>query len=68
MKKQVHNDPTEAYFFLIKHVSEPIKIKNHIPLCTKRAKSNVDGAKRINKTIEHINEKIQSGITSFDGG
>ena len=37
-KKQVHNDPTEAYFFLIKKIYKPINIKNHIPLCTQRVK------------------------------
>ena len=28
--KQVHNEQTEAYFFLIKHINELIKTKNHV--------------------------------------
>ena len=29
-KKQVHNEPTEAYFFLIKHISKIMKIVRHV--------------------------------------
>ena len=41
-KNRVHNEPTEAYLFLIKHISKLIKIKNHVPLRTKRVKLDVD--------------------------
>ena len=47
-KKKVHNEPTEAYFFLIKQVSKLIKTKKHFWLRTKRVKSDV------NKTIGYI--------------
>ena len=39
-KKQVHNEPTAAYFFLIKHASKQIKINNYVWLRTKRVKSD----------------------------
>ena len=32
--KQVHNKPNEAYLFLVKHITEIIKIKTHVPLRT----------------------------------
>ena len=47
--KQVHNEPTEAYFFLIKKITKPIKSERHVVLYTKRVKSG------INKTFGHVN-------------
>ena len=38
--KQVHNEPTGAYFLLIKHINNLIKIERYVRLCTKRVKSD----------------------------
>ena len=59
-KKQIHNKPTEAYFFLIKHIYMLIEIKKHIWISTKRVEYDVDG------TIGHVNQKIQYIITSIN--
>ena len=56
-KKQVRNEPTEAYFFLIKQVSKRIKIKKHVWIITKRVKL------KVNKTIGHVNQTTQYGIS-----
>ena len=61
--KQVHNEPTEAYFLLINHISKLVKSKNHVRLHTKGVKSDVDETKCVNKTIRHINKTIQLRIT-----
>ena len=66
-KKQIHNEPTEAYFFLIKQVPKLIKIDKHVFLHTKTVKSDADGKKCINETIGNINETIQYGINSMNG-
>ena len=50
--KQVHNEPTEAYFFLIKQITKTIIIERSIWQRTKGVKLGV------NKIIVHINEKI----------
>ena len=50
--KQVHNEPTDAYFFLIKHISKRIKIKRHIQQHIKEVKLGV------NKKIGHVKEKF----------
>ena len=50
--KQVHNQPTEAYFFLIKKTTKLIKTKRHIRIRTIFLKLG------INKKIELSNEKI----------
>ena len=52
-KKQVHNEPTESHLFPIKQVSKLIKIKKHVPLCTKRVQPDIDGTKCDHETIEH---------------
>ena len=58
--KQVHNEPTEAYFFLIKHITNLIKIESHVRLRTKGVRSGVDETiGHINKKIGHANESIQ---------
>ena len=44
-KKQVHNEPTEDYFLLIRQVSKTIKSKKHVRLCTKGVKSDVETKK-----------------------
>ena len=44
-KKRVHNEPTESYFLLIIHISNLIKIKNRVLLCTKRVKLDLNGKK-----------------------
>ena len=54
-EKQVHNEPTEAYFFLIKHIYKLIKSKNRIWLCTKIVKSDVDGKKLSMKQLNASN-------------
>ena len=54
--KQFHNEPTEAYFLLIKQIYKLIKIKKHVPLCVKRVKSDVDRGECVNKTIEQENK------------
>ena len=59
--KQVHNEPTEAYLFIIRIVFKQIKIKKHVQLRTKRVKLDV------NKKIGNFNETIKSGITSMNG-
>ena len=41
-KKQVNNELTETYLFLIKQVSKLIKIENHVWLHTKTVRSDVD--------------------------
>ena len=66
-KKQAYNEPTEAYLFLIKHIYKLIKSKKHIYLCTKKVKSDTNGTKHANETIEHVNKKIQSIITLMNG-
>ena len=40
--KQVHNEPTETYFSLIKHITKKIKIKRHVQLRTNFVKSDVN--------------------------
>ena len=42
-KKQIHNEPTEYYLFLIKNISKQIKIKKHVWLRTKIVRSSVNG-------------------------
>ena len=32
--KQVHNEPTEDYFFPIKHIDQLMKSDRHVRLCT----------------------------------
>ena len=41
--KKVHNEPTEAYFFLIKYYFKPIKINKRVCICIKKIKSDIDG-------------------------
>ena len=60
-KKNVHNEPTEAYLFLIKQVYNLIKINNYVRLRIKIVKLDV------NKKIGHVNKIIQYGITSVNG-
>ena len=36
--KKVHNEATEAYFFLIKQITKPIQRERHVGLCTKGVK------------------------------
>ena len=56
-----------SWFIMIQLIYKIIKRKKHVSLCTKILKSDVDGIKHINETIEYINEKIQYGITSMNG-
>ena len=65
--KQFHNEPTEAYFLLIKQVSNLSKNKKRIWLCTKRIKSAIDKTKRINATIGYGNKTNRYGITLMNG-
>ena len=37
--KQVHNEPTEYYFFLIKHITKLMKIKRRVQVHTNFVKS-----------------------------
>ena len=58
--KQVHNEPTEAYFFLIKYITKKIKSEKHLQLRTRGVKLSVKGKiGHINKTIGHVNKAIQ---------
>ena len=50
--KQVHNEPTESYLFLIKNITKLIKNKEHVLLFTKEVKLG------INKKIGRVNEAI----------
>ena len=59
--KQVHNETTEDYFFLIKHITKVIKSKRHIIICSNFVKLGLNKKIRhVNKTIGHVNEAIQS--------
>ena len=59
-KKQVHNEPTESYFLLINQFYKRIKSNRHVWLRTKAVKSDVNGTKRVNKTIGLFNKTISS--------
>ena len=48
-QKQVHDEPTEAYFLLIEHITKLIKSKRHFLLLTKEVKSGIDETKNFNK-------------------
>ena len=61
--KQLHNEPTEDLFLLIRQVSNIIKIKTHVWICNKGVKLDVDKTNCVNKTIVHVNQNKQSGIT-----
>ena len=50
--KQVHNKPTEDYFFLIKQITKLMKIDRHIQI------RNIFFILSINKRIGHINKRI----------
>ena len=52
--KQVHNEPTQAYFFLIKQITNLMKSERHFLIRTKFVKSGA------NETIVHVNIAIQS--------
>ena len=52
--KQVHNEPTEAYLFLIKHITKLIKIKRHVRIHTNFVKLGV------NEKNGHVNKEIKS--------
>ena len=65
-KKLVHKKPTEAHFLLINQFYKIVKSNKHVCLCTKGVKLDVDGTKRINKTIGLFNETIQSEITCMN--
>ena len=41
-KKQVHNEPTGDYFFLIKHITKLVIINNHIHLRAKIIKLGIN--------------------------
>ena len=57
--KQVHNETTESYLLLVKHISNILKIKKHVQLRTQRVKSEAVGTKNVKK-------KFQSGINSMN--
>ena len=57
--KNVNNEPTEAYFFLINHITKQIKIKKNIRLCTKEFNETIW---HVNKKIGHVNKKSIGGI------
>ena len=57
--KQVHNEPTEAYPFLIKHISKLIKSYSHVqPNFVKLDVNETIG--HVNEAIRHVDESIQS--------
>ena len=51
--KELHNEPNEAYLFLIKQITELIKTEGHVWLYPKWVKLGT------NKTIGNINEIIK---------
>ena len=51
--KQVHNEPTEAYLFLIKHITKVMKSERHVQIRTNFVKSGV------NSTIGQVIEAIK---------
>ena len=57
-KKQVHNEPTESYLLLVRHISNILKSKKHVQLRTQRVKSGAIGTKNF--------KIIQSGINSMN--
>ena len=52
--KQVHNESTKDYFFLIEYITKQINSQRRVRLRTKVVKSGV------NEKIGHINKKNQS--------
>ena len=58
--KQIHNEPTDDYFFLIKHITKIIKIQRHVRLCSQGFKSGV------NKKIGHVNKKMYTSTKEFN--
>ena len=57
--KQVYNESTETYFFLIKHINELTKSKKHVR--PNFVKSGVNETiEHINETTGHVNKEIQS--------
>ena len=56
-KKQVHNEPTEADFFLIKHLSKLLKTKNHVLLRTLRVKLEVVEKKTRHSILNYFDEQ-----------
>ena len=64
--KQVHNEPTEDYFFLIKQITKIVKRERHVwPNFVKLGINNTIGhinktIEKVNKTIGHFNKEIQS--------
>ena len=58
--KQLHNEPTEAYFFIIKYITKKIKSEKHVQLRTRGVKLSVKGKiGHLDKTIGHVNKAIQ---------
>ena len=58
--KQVHNESTETYLFLIKYITKLIKSDKHVRIHIKFVKSGVN--KKIghdNETIGNVHEAIQ---------
>ena len=51
-KKHVQNKPTEAYFFLVKHIYKLIEIKKNAPLCIQRVTLKVTRGKNANENIQ----------------
>ena len=57
--KQDHIEPTEAYFFLIEHISKTIKIKKHVHLRTKKVKLDANGKNASMRKLNALTEKIK---------
>ena len=51
--KEVHNEPTEDYLFLMKYITKLMKSERHVQLHTKFVKLVT------NETIGHVNKAIQ---------
>ena len=58
-RKKSHNERIDAYFFLFKHIFKSVKTKNHVRLCTKGAKSDVNRTKSVIKTVGHVNKNVE---------
>ena len=53
-KKHIHNEPTESYFLLVKHIYKLLKSKKLVPIRTQRVKLEV--AEK--KSTKQINLKL----------
>ena len=53
-KRKIKNDPTEAYFFLVKQIYQLLKNKMNVLLRNKNTNSVVINKKHVNKMIKSV--------------